>query len=52
MRILHVMTDERSGERVAGLEQAGVHLDLDARRPAPLPDALRTAALALLVRTG
>jgi acyl-CoA thioester hydrolase len=50
MRILHVMTDERSGEHVATLEQSGVHLDLDARRPAPLPDALRRAALERLVR--
>lgn len=49
MRILHVMTDERSGERVATLEQSGVHLDLDARRPAPLPDDLRAGAQALLV---
>ena len=52
MRILHVMTDERSGERVATLEQSGVHLDLDARRPAPLPDALRAGALRLLVGSG
>jgi acyl-CoA thioester hydrolase len=52
MRILHVMTDLRSGERVSTLEQAGVHLDLDARRPAPLPESLRTAALALLVSPG
>jgi len=49
MRILHVMTDERSGERVATLEQSGVHLDLDARRPAPLPAALRERALAMVV---
>jgi acyl-CoA thioesterase FadM len=52
MRMLHVMTDERTGQRVATLEQSGVHLDLDARRPAPLPDALRDAARALLVPTG
>jgi acyl-CoA thioesterase FadM len=50
MRILHVMTDERSGERVATLEQSGVHLDLDARRPAPLPPALREQALTMLVK--
>jgi acyl-CoA thioester hydrolase len=50
MRILHVMTDEASGARVATLEQSGVHLDLDARRPAPLPDALRAAALRLLAK--
>ena len=49
MRLLHVMTDLRSGERVSTLEQAGVHLDLDARRPAPLPPGLRTAAQKLLV---
>jgi acyl-CoA thioester hydrolase len=52
MRFLHVMTDERSGERVATLEQSGVHLDLDARRPAPLPGPLRAGALALLVSAG
>jgi acyl-CoA thioesterase FadM len=49
MRILHVMTDERSGERVATLEQSGVQLDLAARRPAPLTPALREQALKLLV---
>ncbi|HEY2993297.1 MAG TPA: thioesterase family protein [Methylomirabilota bacterium] len=49
MRILHVMTDERSGERVATLEQSGVQLDLAARRPAPLAPALRERALKLLV---
>jgi len=49
MRILHVMTNQRSGERVSTLEQAGVQLDLDARRPAPLPPDLRAAAQKLLV---
>src|SRR2546427_4909798 len=49
MRILHVMTDERSGERVATLEQSGVQLDLAARRPAPLAPPLRERALKLLV---
>jgi acyl-CoA thioesterase FadM len=42
------MTNEKTGERVATLEQFGVHLDLDARRPAPLPDALRDKARAML----
>ena len=50
IRLLHVMTNERSGEPVASLEQSGVHLDLDARRPAPLPDALRQLAQAILIR--
>jgi acyl-CoA thioester hydrolase len=49
MRILHAMTNLRTGDRVSTLEQSGVHLDLDARRPAPLPDDLRTQALKLLV---
>ena len=49
MRFLHVMTNLRSGDRVSTLEQSGVHLDLDARRPTPLPEDLRAAALKLLV---
>lgn len=50
MRLLHVMTNERTGQTVASLEQSGVHLDLEARRPAPLPDELRQRAQAILVR--
>ena len=49
MRLLHRMQNARTGEAVASLEQAGVHLDLDARRPAPLPHALHERAKALLV---
>ena len=49
MRLLHVMTNERSGERVASLEQLGVHLDMEARKSTPLPDALRERARAVLV---
>jgi acyl-CoA thioesterase FadM len=52
LRVLHVMADERTGEQVATLEQSGVHFDQDARRPAPLPDALRERARAALVRIG
>ena len=51
MRLLHVMSNERSGERVATLEQLGVHLNIDARRPTPLPDALREKARAVVVPT-
>jgi acyl-CoA thioester hydrolase len=50
IRILHRMANARTNEPVATLEQAGVHLDLDARRPAPLPAPLRDRALQLLVR--
>lgn len=49
MRILHRMADTATGKIVATLEQSGVHLDLLARRPAPLPDDLRARALALVV---
>ena len=48
MRMLHVMVNERTGARVASQEQSGVHLDLHARRPSPLPDALRERARGLL----
>ena len=49
VRFLHRMTNAHTSELVATLEQAGVHLDLDARRPAPLPPAMRERALTLLV---
>ena len=50
VRFFHSMLDERSGTEVASLEQSGVHFDQDRRRPAPLPDELRTRALGILVR--
>jgi acyl-CoA thioesterase FadM len=50
LRLLHVMTREPGDEVVATLEQSGVHFDQDARRPAPLPEALRARARALLVK--
>ena len=50
LRFFHTMLDERNGVEVASLEQSGVHFDQDLRRPAALPDALRTRALALLVQ--
>jgi acyl-CoA thioester hydrolase len=50
LRLLHVMTREPAGDVVATLEQSGVHFDQEARRPTPLPDALRTRAQALLVK--
>jgi len=49
MRILHRMTNGRTGALVSTLEQAGVHLDTAARRPAPLPDGLRARARAMLL---
>jgi acyl-CoA thioester hydrolase len=49
LRLLHWMTNARTGEEVATLEQSGVHLDLGARRAIPLPDSLRERAKALLL---
>jgi acyl-CoA thioesterase FadM len=49
LRLVHLMTDPRSGQEVARLGQYGVNLDLDARRPAKWPDELRARATALVV---
>ena len=43
------MTEARTGALVATLDQSGVCLDLDARRPAPLADDLRARAMGMLV---
>ncbi len=51
LRLFHRMTNRRTGEQVATLEQSGVHLDREARRSAPLPDTLRSKALAMLAPT-
>ncbi len=48
IRFLHRMVDARTGKRLASMGQFGVHFDLEARRPAPLPDALREAATELV----
>jgi acyl-CoA thioesterase FadM len=49
LRMIHRMTDGRSGVEVARLSQFGVNLDLDARRPARWPDDIRQRAAALVV---
>ena len=49
IRFLHRMSDPRSGAEFARLGQFGVQLDLDARRPAPLPDEIRARAAPLLL---
>jgi acyl-CoA thioesterase FadM len=51
MRVFHKMFDEATGDLVASLDQLGVHLDVAARRPTPLPDALRDKAKALAAAT-
>ncbi len=52
LRIFHQMLNARTGARVATLDQLGVLLDLDARRPAPMPDWMKERAKALLAPTG
>jgi acyl-CoA thioesterase FadM len=49
IRFVHRMCDPATGSEFARLGQFGVQLDLDARRPAALPEALRSAAARLLV---
>jgi acyl-CoA thioesterase FadM len=49
IRFMHRMCDPADGSEFARLGQFGVQLDLDTRRPAPLPQALRMAARRLLV---
>ena len=51
LRLFHRMLNARSGEPLATLEQSGVHLDREARRPTPLPEALRAKARTLLAPT-
>lgn len=49
LRMIHRMSDPRSGAEVARLGQYGVNLDLEARRPARWPDEIRARAAALVV---
>jgi acyl-CoA thioesterase FadM len=49
LRMLHRMSAARSGQPLAHFYQAGVHFDLEARRSAPFPAALRERALVLRV---
>jgi len=52
LRMIHRMTDPRTGGEIARLSQFGVNLDLDARRPARWPDEVRGRAAALVVPVG
>ena len=52
LRLVHVMTDPRSGREIARLGQYGVNLDLDARRPARWPDEIRARAAGLVIALG
>src|SRR6516165_11287374 len=52
IRFVHRMRDPADGSEFARLGQFGVQLDLDTRRPAALPEALRAAAQRLLLPVG
>jgi acyl-CoA thioesterase FadM len=52
IRFLHRMIDPTDGGELALLSQFGVQLDLDTRRPAPLPEPLRAAAARLVIPVG
>ena len=52
IRFLHRMIDPTDGSELALLSQFGVQLDLDTRRPAPLPEPLRAAAARLVIPVG
>jgi acyl-CoA thioesterase FadM len=52
LRMIHRMTDPRTGAEIARLSQFGVNLDLDARRPARWPDDIHRRATALVVQVG
>lgn len=49
IRFVHRMCDPRTGTEFARLGQFGVQLDLEARRPAALPDQIRARAAPLLL---
>jgi hypothetical protein len=49
MRYVHRMTGA-DGRAIASMVQAGVQLDLDARRPIPFPDDIRSNISAALGR--
>lgn len=49
IRFIHRMCDPLTGAEFARLGQFGVQLDLDKRRPAPLPEPLRSAATRMLI---
>lgn len=49
LRMIHRLTDPRTGTEIARLSQYGVNLDLDARRPARWPAEIREKAARLVL---
>ena len=51
VRMIHRVSEARSGRRVATLRQSGVHFDLEARRSTPIPADRREKAARLSLRS-
>ncbi len=49
LRMMHDLRHAQTGERLALFYQSGVHFDMEARRSAPLPAALREKAQTLVL---
>lgn len=50
VRMIHRISDARSGRRVATVRQSGVQFDLEARRSTAIPGELRAKAAGLVLR--
>jgi acyl-CoA thioesterase FadM len=50
VRMIHRVTEAKTGRRVATLRQSGVHFDLEARRSTPMPAEIRTKAASFALR--
>jgi acyl-CoA thioester hydrolase len=50
VRFLHEMRNAETGEIAATCEITGVHMDRQARKSAPFPEAIRVAAMSFLAR--
>jgi acyl-CoA thioester hydrolase len=50
LTMIHDLIEVKSGERIARFYQAGAHFDLDRRRSARMPDAMRAKAADLIAK--
>ena len=50
LAMIHDLIEVKSGERIARFYQAGAHFDLDRRRSARMPDAMRAKAAGLIAK--
>ncbi len=50
VRMIHRVSEAKTGKRVATLRQSGVHFDLEARRSTPIPADLKAKAASVVLR--